>query len=247
MTGSYTALAPFYDELTRDVDYGRFADLYERLFARLPKKPELVLEIACGTCSVGIELAGRGYDMICTDRSEQMLSAAAEKLSRETIKKKPLLLCQSAEELDLYGTVSAAVCCLDGFNYLDKAALSETLRRLHLFIEPDGMLIFDINSPERLRELDGEVFLDERDDVFCVWRVDYDMEIDACLYGMDLFTLDSGSGMWNREREEHTEYVYTPEFLRGELESHGFVSVETFTEPDIDDQRIFITAIRGQV
>lgn len=247
MTGSYRALAPFYDELTNDVDYTRFADLYERLFATLPKKPELVLELACGTCSVGIELAKRGYEMICADRSPEMLAAASEKLADITLDKMPLLLCQSAETLNLYGTVSAAVCCLDGFNYLDKPALRETLRRLRLFIEPNGMLIFDINSPERLKELDGGVFLDERDDVYCVWRVEYDSGLDACVYGMDIFTSDAASGMWRREREEHIEYVYTPEFLRGELENSGFVSVETFTEPAIDDKRIFITAIRGEV
>ena len=76
----YMALAGYYDELTDDVSYGSFADFYEQLFSLYGLRPESVIDLACGTGSMTLELAGRGYDMIAVDRSPEMLSQAAEKL-----------------------------------------------------------------------------------------------------------------------------------------------------------------------
>ena len=41
---------------------------------------------------------------------------------------------------------------------------------MHLFIEPGGLLLFDVNTPDKLRRMDGQVLLDETEDVYCVWR-----------------------------------------------------------------------------
>lgn len=62
-------------------------------------------------------LAEAGYEMIGVDLSEDMLSEAAGKTVSPG-KIPPIYLQQSMEELDLYGTVEAAVCCLDSINYL---------------------------------------------------------------------------------------------------------------------------------
>lgn len=35
---------------------------------------------------------------------------------------------------------------------------------------PGGLFLFDINTPEKLEGLDGQVFLDETQDTYCVWR-----------------------------------------------------------------------------
>ena len=76
---SYEFLAGCYDELTQDVGYARWADYLERHFARGALRVHTVLDLACGTGSLTRELALRGYEMIGADRSEEMLSRAAEK------------------------------------------------------------------------------------------------------------------------------------------------------------------------
>lgn len=63
--------------------------------------------------------------MIGVDLSEDMLSEAAGKTVSPG-KIPPIYLQQSMEELDLYGTVEAAVCCLDSINYLTGCARLET-------------------------------------------------------------------------------------------------------------------------
>jgi SAM-dependent methyltransferase len=158
-----------------------------------------------------------------------------------------MLLNQPLERLDLYGTVDAAVCSLDGINYIKPDRLREVFRRVRLFLEPGGIFIFDINTPSKLKGLDGEVFLDETEDVFCIWRASFDEKENACRYGMDIFARDGSK--WSRSREEHVEYAYEPSELEKLLLETGFVQVNlygdmTFEAPAPADQRVFITAIK---
>ena len=239
----YEALAPWYDSLTGDVPYGAIADFYERAFADEGGEFRLLLDLCCGTGSMTWELAGRGYEMIAADRSVDMLMQARSKQGKCTVQ--PLFLCQAAEELDLYGTVDAAVCCLDGFNYIPADTLPEVFRRLHLFIRPDGLLIFDIRTPDFLRALDGQVFVDEKEDVLCLWRADFDEELNALVYGMDLFT--RRGRLWERSGEEHLEYAHTPEALCAMLEAAGFENVSLRSDgPQGAAGRLYIIARRNK-
>lgn len=125
-----------------------------------------LLDFCCGTGTLTRLMAARGYEMIATDGSPDMLMQAQmhnADLPAEAVP--PLLLCQEASQLDLYGTVDAAYCSLDGFDYLPPEELPEVLHRLHLFVRPGGMLIVDIRDPASFRTLDGGTFVDETDDV----------------------------------------------------------------------------------
>ena len=71
MYSGYNAIYGIYDRINRDVDYGKWADFIEKCFEKFSgSKPELILDLACGTGSMTFELASRGYDMIGIDGSE---------------------------------------------------------------------------------------------------------------------------------------------------------------------------------
>lgn len=240
---SYISLAKYYDSLTTDVPYGTFADFYEQIFDHFNIKPKTMLDLACGTGTLTHILCQRGYDMIAVDGSSDMLMAAMDKFS--DLEDMPLLLCQNMAELDLYGTVDAIVCSLDGINYVPKDDIAEVFKRVRLFLEPGGIFIFDINTPEKLLGLDGEMFIDENDDVFCVWRAEYDSELDACVYGMDIF--EKAGKLWRRTKEEHLEYIYRTDEISKLLAEAGLVDINIFAElklkqPADGEKRVFITA-----
>ena len=182
---AYQGLAGAYDSLTGDVGYEKRADYLEKLFARSRIPVHTVLDLACGTGTMTWLLTGRGYEMIGADASEEMLAAAMMKSgSVEGIA--PIFLHKSMPRLDLYGTVDAAICCLDSLNYLTSPAdVQRTLQRLHLFIAPGGELIFDVNTLDKFQSLDGQVFLDETEESYCVWRTEFRRNI--CSYWVDLF------------------------------------------------------------
>lgn len=115
-------------------------------------------------------LAARGYELIGVDFSPEMLAIAAEK-TLEGEGEPPIFLCQPMEKLDLYGTVDACVCLLDSVNHITQPGkLRRAFERVRLFLEPGGLFVFDVHTPEHLAGLDGGIFLDETEDAYCVWR-----------------------------------------------------------------------------
>lgn len=240
---AYGALAGWYDELTRDVDYGQFADYYEKVFGHDGGEYKMLLDLGCGTGSLTCILAERGYEMIAADSSPDMLMSAREKAAALRSGTAPLLICQSAEELDLYGTVDAAISSLDTLSYVPPENLPEVFRRLRLFVRPDGLVIFDLRTPEFLRGMDGSMSIDETDDVFCVWRGRFDAESASLTYGMDIFSRDGE--MWRRSGEEHVEYAHEPREISRILRENGFTEMQTGIDgPQSGDGRRFYVAKR---
>lgn len=241
---AYGPLAFWYDRLTLDIPYEAFVDFYEKEFSADGGEFKILLDLCCGTGTLTWLLAERGYEMIAADASPDMLMQAASKAAEVSVP--PLFLCQDASALDLYGTVDAAVCSLDGMNYIPESELPEVFHRLHLFVRPGGLLIFDIKTPECFRSVDGSVSVDETEDMLCLWRAEFDTEENAICYGMDIFS-KSGS-LWRRDSEEHIEYAHSPERLAELLEIAGFENVRLCCDcPQSDGGRLFITAKRNGV
>ena len=224
----YESLADCYDRLTEDVDYRRFADRYEQAFSADGGEFHLLLDLCCGTGSLSLEMSKRGYEVIGVDASERMLMHAREKCA--VLPVPSLFLQQDAAELDLYGTVDAAFCSLEGINYLAPDTLDRVLQRLFLFIRPGGLFLFDLRTPDYLKSLDGDTFVDEDDRVFCLWRADFDPELRALVYGMDLFSREGN--LWRRNSEEHIEYAHSLPFLSALLLKHGFEDLRAAEQDD---------------
>lgn len=241
----YGSLAMCYDDMTSDVDYAKWADYIEMHIAKTGKKAHTILDLACGTGTLSWILAERQYEMIGVDFSPDMLSQAMAKTS-SAAKVAPMFLCQSMEDLDLYGTVDACVCMLDSVNHVVEVdTLKKAFSRVHLFLEPDGLFMFDILTKEHLERLDGGMFLDETEEAYCVWRTEYDKNHRICTYIMDVF-LQEGDH-WEREQEVHEEYAYTIEELTQYLKEAGFCDIEQhgnleMRPPQEGEERIFFTA-----
>ena len=165
----YDALASSYDALMADGAYRRRADFLERLFRKSRIPVRSVLDLACGTGTIACLLAERGYRVIAADGSEEMLTQAAAKAAG--LESPPLFLHQAMPRLRLLQPVDAAVSTLDSLNYLTRTRdLRETFRRVCRWLRPGGQFIFDVNTPYKLRRMDGQMYMDETEESFCVWR-----------------------------------------------------------------------------
>ena len=241
----YGPLAPWYDALTGDVPYEAIAKYCIELFDAHEKPVHTVLDLACGTGTISAILARRGYEMISVDRSPDMLAEASEKFSElpESCTR-PLLLCQDLASLDLYGTADAAICTLDSLNYLSPDEAACFLERLRYFLEPDGLLLFDVNPPAYFRALDGQVFVDEREDLLCVWRATLSSDEQSLVYELDVFRRKGK--LWSRESEEHIEYLHPPNELERLLVQLGYRNVRQRGDGPLSDRgRIYFTAENG--
>lgn len=245
---AYKALAVSYDRLTNDVDYGAVVDFYNQILNREGLKPRTAADLACGTASVAIKLAEQGMQVTAVDMSEDMLTVASQKAS--TMENPPRFVCQKLQELRLPRGVDLAVCALDSLDYItDPGDCAEAIKRIYKALNPGGIFIFDVNTPEKLRAMDGQVFLDEDENVYCVWRGEFDEKTNICSYGMDLFQR-KGNG-WYRSFEEHQEYAYSQEQLTGYLKDAGFTHIEVYADrrfeaPAEGEQRIYFKARKGK-
>ncbi len=243
---AYKDLALSYDRLTADVDYEAVVAFYEAILDKLGVIPRTAVDLACGTGSVTVILASKGLSVLGVDMSEEMLTVAQEKCANLPA----MFVCQKLQELRLLRGVDLAVCALDSLDYiLDPADCRAAICRIYKALNPGGVFIFDVNTPEKLRAMDGQVFLDEDEDVYCVWRGEFDEKANICSYGMDLFQRQGDA--WHRSFEEHQEYAYSIPQLRNFLKDAGFTDIQVYGDrhleaPNDTDQRIYFSARKGK-
>ncbi len=241
---TYDALSASYDALMRDVSYEDVLLFWREVLQKRKTSPETVLDLACGTGSFTLLLARAGYDVIGSDLSEEMLTVAVSKCAK--MKNAPFFIRQPMQKLRLPKRVDWIVSCLDGINYLTKPDdCRETFRRCYASLTPGGVFSFDVKSEYNLRGMDGQTYLDEDRNTFCVWRTDFDEETRVCSYGVDLFTRKGT--LWERNSEEHLQRAYTLEELTVYLREAGFEKIAAYgdlqqTKPKKTAQRIFICA-----
>ncbi len=249
-SGSYGPLARVYDRLNRDIDYKSWADFIEACFSRFARqKPEIVLDLGCGTGRMTFELAARGYDMIGVDQSAEMLSAAVGLREKPD---NPLFLMQDMREFELYGSVGAVVSCLDSVNYLTgDEDLSRCLFNVSNYLDPGGIFIFDVNTPYKFENIyaDKAYILedeggDESPEIFCAWQNYFDPKNRLCDFYLTIFE-EKQNGSYSRSDEQQTERCYTLKELRAAVSAAGleFCGVwgdYNFGEPAADCERWYI-------
>ena len=245
---AYHNLAVSYDRLTNDVDYESTVRFYSDILKREGLHPRTAVDLACGTGSVALLLAQMGLEVTAVDLSEEMLTVAQQKAQK--LENPPRFICQPLQELRRYKGVDLAVCALDSLDYITEPGdCKEAIRRIYKALNPGGIFIFDVNTPEKLRAMDGQVFLDEDEDVYCVWRGEFDQKTNICSYGMDLF--QRRGAVWERSFEEHREYAYSASQLKAYLKAAGFTSIAVYADrefaaPRDGEQRIYIKARKGK-
>ena len=221
---SYDALAGSYDAMMTDASYLKRANWLERLFKRSSIPVRTVLDLACGTGTIACLLAERGYQVIATDASEEMLTQAMLKASMLEVCA-PVFLHQSMPKLRLLEPVDAAISTIDSLNYLTREKdIQETFHRVYRWLKPGGQFIFDVNTPYKLRCMDGQMYMDETEDSFCVWRTFFSERTQVCTYQVDLFQ-EREDGAWERTFEEHREKAWSMDQLYAFLTEAGFEKI----------------------
>ena len=230
MNDQFSMLARYYDKLNYNADYKKVADYIEDIFALYDKKPELVLDLACGTGSLTLELARRGYDMTGLDISADMLSAASSKKNKGG---SILWINQDMRDFELYGTVDAIICCFDSLNYiLDEQEIGKCFWLVYNYLNPGGLFIFDVNSEYKFGHVYGarDIIL-EREGILCAWRNNYNKRSRICEFYISLFARQPDGG-YKRYDELQRERYYNPDKLAKLLA--GFADIKIFYDFDIN-------------
>lgn len=241
----YGILAGFYDTLMSDVDYKARTDYIKQIFERHGLAPKIVLDAACGTGNISFALKSMGYDVIGADLSADMLAVAMQKGGGQN----PLFLNQDIRKLDLFGTVDAAVCVLDGINHLlSPQSVTAAFSSIALFTVKGGLFVFDLNTPYKFEKILGNnTFVYDYDDIYCVWQNSFNAGRGICRFDLTFFIENRGS--YGRSDENFCERAYTPRQIEKYLCKAGFrlealYDDLSFHPPAADSERAVYVARR---
>lgn len=242
----YASLALLYDGLMNEVDYIFWADYIHALAQKYDAPGRHLLDLACGTGSLTLLLAEKGYDIIGVDLSADMLAIAANKGLGMDI---PICnwYAMDMRELRLAeAQFDLVVCTCDGFNYLTgEQELKATLAGIRQGLAPQGLLLFDIHSRYKMEHIFPQaIFLQESGDGYCIWSSDY---VDGRVtHELTIFT--PAGDLWRRHEEIHHQYFFSENTIIAALTASGFEPLAVLPfgklegKPQTDCQRLQIVA-----
>lgn len=246
INGQYTVIAQFYDKLNSGVDYAGYAKFIDHViksnFADAESRSQMVADLGCGTGNITLELERLGYDMIGIDSSEEMLSIAESKRQLSEVsshrngENKILWLQQDIRSFELYGTVDAAVSCLDSINYLmDKDSLRDCFEKVHNYLNPQGIFIFDLNTPYKFKNVYGNRdYILEAEGVYCGWSNYYNEKSGVCRFELSFFA-ENEDGTYYRCDELQRERCYSKRTIDKLLAESGFDIIAVVSDFDMTE------------
>jgi SAM-dependent methyltransferase len=232
---AYEALAPFYDELTREHDYGGWTGHLEKTALRFGVRGRTLLDAACGTGKSFLPFLARGYDVTACDISAEMVALAAAKAPAAD------LFVADVRALDPIGSFDLVTCLDDSVNYLtEDGDLDAALASLAGNLAPDGVLVFDVNTLSTYRTTWATDLALDGPDVFLTWRGRCSESAQpGCLAELTIEAFrETGQGLYGRVTSDHVQRHHPRREVEAALAGAGLTAVGVFgllTDGSLDE------------
>ena len=232
---AYTSFAQVYDLFMDNVPYDEWGSYLDALFKEYGIEDGLLLDLGCGTGKLTQIMEKYGYDMIGVDNSYEMLDIAKEH-SKESI----LYLMQDMREFELYGTVRGIYSACDCMNYiLEEDDLREVFALSNNYLDPGGILVFDLNTPFKYKELLAEnTFAETREEGSFIWENYYDEEEEINEYDLTLYIKNEDES-FQRFQEVHYQRCYELSTIKRLLEEAGMkfiAAYDAYTKEPVSEE-----------
>lgn len=195
-----------------------FYDKWNALFDRLKLPGRRAIDLACGTGTIALELARRGWEVEGVDASAEMLDVARGRPGAEGVRWTPgdMRTFEAGKPVDL------VTCAFDSVNYLlDPKDLRACFRQVAAHLAPGGRFLFDAITPWGQRSVWGEGASRIRRgaDWFGAWE----SRQAGPFSHLTLTYFERGeSGSWRRWEETHTERGWRAGELMRTASAAGF-------------------------
>ena len=242
MDNFYDALALYYDTMQSDMDAAAWADFISKLIKRHSQRNiGCITDLGCGTGSVTVELAKKGYEMTGIDSAEEMLAQASTKEGAEDV----IWSVQAITDFDIGGKTDCFISTLDTVDHItDGEALERLFVSVGKNLEDGGLFIFDAITMHHLAETFADnIFYEDYDDFTLLWVNRFDEETLINTAELTLFAL-TDEGLYERFDGELIEKYYPSEFFacageKAELELLAVYGELKDNDPSENEERIF--------
>lgn len=221
----YHSFSQYYDKMMHDVDYDGWADYIDMLIRKFDGGIN-VLDCACGTGNITVRLFDRGYSVIGSDLSEDMLFVAQTKARR--LGMNIPFVCQDIRNISMHRPLDVINCSCDGVNYLlgDKD-IKDFFSSANKALKPNGLLLLDISTEYKLESILGDRFMGEdQEDYSYLWQNSFDKQLRLLIMDLTFFVREGNS--FKRFREQHVQYAHRQSDILDELGKCGFIVEAAF-------------------
>ena len=220
LTPPYERFSYAYDRMMRNVNYTRWCNYIESLFRMYRCTPHTILDLACGTGSLTVLLASKGYKVTGLDRAEGMLNVAREKVENEDLK----ITLQQGDMIDfqLSEKFDAILCTYDSINYaINENELRTMFETVAKHLSPDGLFIFDVTTERNIVEhFHNKTFSENHQDYSYIWKNTYLYNTKMCRTFLTFFIRDGEH--FRRYEEVHQQRIYEVSTVNSLLKATGF-------------------------
>lgn len=202
----YSEFASVYDMMQYDVDYAFWIEGIIEIAKSHNAGAKSMLELACGTGTLAIGLAKKGFLTEGIDISEDMLTIAQTKAYENGAKVR--FYNQDMIHFNTKKKYDVIFCMCDGMNYvIDDADMKKVFSNIMDHLSPEGILIFDLSSKYKLSEIIGNhTFAETFENEAYIWENEYESEQCLLRFSLTLFK-DDGDG-YVRHEENHVQRAY---------------------------------------
>jgi SAM-dependent methyltransferase len=205
---TYDIFAPYYDHYMQHVDYDKWTDKILYLYSQhTSAKLTDILELACGTANISERLVKRGYNVIASDRSIEMVKLAGQKDYPPKLMQADMLDELPANSYDMI------VLVFDSINYLlHTHEVITLLQNVHQALRKNGLFIFDISTYKNSQDnFDNYINLDETKEHLLIHQAEFDP--DNRLQKTKLTIFKRSDNHYIRMDEEHLQRVFSVQEL----------------------------------
>lgn len=223
----YTKFASAYDKIMDNVDYTRWTNYMLSLFMHYRCEPHKILELACGTGTVMVELAEHGYEMWGLDRAKEMLEVAQRKANKANQEIK--LFQGDMLNFAFDGKFDAVLCLYDSINYiLKKDELAQVFENVYNILETNGLFIFDITTERNIvQHFHHQTFAENEEDFSYIWKNSYSYKNQICRTVITFFLREDGD-FFRRHEELHLQKIFEVDEIEDLLEKAGYKVLSAF-------------------
>lgn len=227
---TYERFAYVYDELMKDAPYEKWLELLTLKLEQYGVTGNKILDIACGTGEMTVELARHGFDVTGVDLSDEMLRVAQEKAAKRSLSI-PFFQ-QNMAELEGLGSYDCVTIFCDSLNYLqEETEIIQTFRRVHEHLDESGLFLFDVHSIYKMEHIfANQTFAVNEEEVAYIWNCFPGEERYSVEHDLSFFVKDAETGQYDRFDEFHYQRTYSVEQYTGWLNEAGFNVVEVLAD-----------------